>query len=73
MRQSRPVAPGRSGREAAESAIRRADAVIGLNPADRDCVLPLLRDPARWVPLKPFLDAASYGRELDAKSAARRA
>ena len=25
--------------------MRRADAVIGLNPADRDCVLPLLADP----------------------------
>ena len=49
-----------AGRRAAERAIRRADAVIGLNPADRDCVLPLLRDPWRWVAFKPFLDAASY-------------
>jgi glycosyltransferase involved in cell wall biosynthesis len=48
------------GHRAAEQAIRRADAVIGLNPADRDCVLPLLADPARWVAVKPFLDAGFY-------------
>jgi glycosyltransferase involved in cell wall biosynthesis len=48
------------GHDAAARAIRRADAVIGLNPADRDCVMPLLRDPWRWVPIKPFIDAASY-------------
>jgi glycosyltransferase involved in cell wall biosynthesis len=49
-----------AGRHAAMKAIRRADAVIGLNPADRDCVLPILRDSWRWVPIKPFVDAASY-------------
>jgi glycosyltransferase involved in cell wall biosynthesis len=49
-----------AGRLAAERAIRRADAVIGLNPADRECVLPLLRDAQRWVAFKPFIDAASY-------------
>lgn len=48
------------GRDAVASAIQRADAVIGLNPADRECVLPLMRDPRRWVALKPFVDAASY-------------
>ncbi len=42
------------------SAIRQADAVIGLNPGDRDCVLPLLPDPRRWVAIKPFLDARDY-------------
>lgn len=49
-----------AGHRAAQQAIRRAAAVIGLNPADRDCVLPLFADPARWVGLKPFLDAAAY-------------
>ena len=49
-----------AGHRAAEHAIRRADAVIGLNPADRDCVLPLLADPARWIAIKPFLDAGCY-------------
>lgn len=45
---------------AAATAIMRADAVIGLNPADRECVLPLLRDGGRWVAIKPFIDAAPY-------------
>ena len=52
-----------AGRLAAERAIRRADAVIGLNPADRECVLPLLRDARRWAAFKPFIDAASYSGE----------
>lgn len=52
--------PWAAGREAAASAIRRADLVIGLNPADRECVLPLLRDASRWVPLKPFVEAGRY-------------
>jgi glycosyltransferase involved in cell wall biosynthesis len=56
-----------AGRDAAKRAIRRADAVIGLNPADRDCVLPLLRDPWRWVAMTPFLDAASFGRQTKGK------
>ena len=38
-----------------EAAIRRADLVFGLNSADTACVLPLLADPDRLVPLKPFL------------------
>jgi len=52
--------PWDPGHRAAERAIRCADAVIGLNPADRDCVLPLLADPSRCVAVKPFLDAGSY-------------
>jgi glycosyltransferase involved in cell wall biosynthesis len=51
-----------TGRAAAERAIRRADAVIGVNPVDRDCILPLLRDPRLWVAVKPFIDTTSYGR-----------
>jgi hypothetical protein len=54
--------PWAAGHRAAESAIRRADAVIGLNSEDRECILPLLREPWRWVSLKPFIDAATYGR-----------
>lgn len=54
--------PWAAGHRAAESAIRRADAVIGLNAEDRECILPLLREPWRWVSLKPFIDAATYGR-----------
>src|SRR5579863_6597178 len=51
-----------SGHRAASRAVARADAVIGLNPDDRAGVLPLLRDPARWVALPPFIDAARYRR-----------
>src|SRR5438067_7209069 len=36
------------GHRAVEEALRRAELVLGLNPADRECVLPLLRDPERW-------------------------
>ena len=48
------------GHRSVERALRRADAVIGLNSADRDGVLPLLREPGRWLALPPFLDAAAY-------------
>ena len=54
--------PWTAGHRATESAIRQADAVIGLNSKDRDCVLPLLPEPWRWATLKPFVDAATYGR-----------
>jgi glycosyltransferase involved in cell wall biosynthesis len=56
------LGPWALGSRAAEWAIQRATAVIGLNPSDRECVLRSLRDPRRWVAFKPFLDAASYGR-----------
>ncbi len=48
------------GHRAVEAALRRADAVIGLNPTDRECVLPLLRDPRRWIDMAPFLDSRRY-------------
>jgi len=56
------LGPWALGYRAAESAIRRADAVIGLNSKDRECILPLLREPWRWVAFKPFVDATTYGR-----------
>jgi glycosyltransferase involved in cell wall biosynthesis len=34
--------------------------VIGLNPADREGVLPALAAPDRWAALAPFLDAGDY-------------
>ncbi|MGE0257776.1 MAG: glycosyltransferase family 4 protein [Alphaproteobacteria bacterium] len=52
--------PWRIGQHGAEQALRRADAVLGLNPADRDGVEKLLRDTDRWVPFPPFLDARKY-------------
>src|SRR5207253_3245673 len=48
------------GHRIVEQALRTADLVLGLNPADRHCVLPLLRDPRRWISLPPFLDAQRY-------------
>src|SRR5690349_1217985 len=56
----RATGPWADGHRAVERALRRADAVIGLNSADRGGVLPLLRDPGRWVALPPFLDTAAY-------------
>jgi len=55
--------PWANGHRAAESAIKRADAVIGLNREDRECVLPLLRAPWHWFALKPFVDARNYRRK----------
>lgn len=52
-----PWAPGHA---AVAAALARADAVIGLNPADAECVLPCLADPARYHALPPFLDAAPF-------------
>ena len=49
-----------TGHRAVGLALRRADAVIGLNSADRDGVIPLLRDPSRWLAMPPFLDASAY-------------
>lgn len=48
------------GHRAVVAALRRADAVLGVNPADREGVVPLLADPRRWTPLPPFLDARDY-------------
>jgi glycosyltransferase involved in cell wall biosynthesis len=56
----RATGPWADGHRAVKRALRRADAVIGLNSADRDGVLPLLRDPGCLVALPPFLDTAAY-------------
>jgi glycosyltransferase involved in cell wall biosynthesis len=56
------------GQRAAAAAIAAADAILVLNPADRDCLLPLVDGPGRLVPLPPFIDTASY-----AAAAGRRA
>jgi glycosyltransferase involved in cell wall biosynthesis len=52
--------PWALGHCAVARAIHRADAVIGLNSADHDGVVPLLRSPERWVALPPFLDVRAY-------------
>ncbi len=52
--------PWAIGYAASEKAIRGANLVFGLNPADRECVKPLLGGGGRIVALKPFIDAAPY-------------
>ncbi len=52
------------GHRAVAQALRGADAVIGLNPADRAGVLPLVADAGRWLALPPFLDTGAYGPAL---------
>jgi glycosyltransferase involved in cell wall biosynthesis len=49
-----------TGHRAVAAALRQADLVIGLNPADRDGVLPFLDTPDCWAALPPFLDTAAY-------------
>src|SRR5439155_3183334 len=56
----RETSPWTIGHRAVEQALRGADAIIGLNPADRAGVMPLLRQPRRWFALPPFLDAQRY-------------
>ncbi|HVC57623.1 MAG TPA: glycosyltransferase family 4 protein [Stellaceae bacterium] len=58
------------GHRAVEAALRRAALVVGLNPVDRACVLPLLGDPRRWIALPPFLDARRYAAPHAGKSSA---
>lgn len=58
------------GHRAVAEALARADLVLQPNPADAECVLPLLASRDRLVPLRPFLATAPY-REPD-RDAARR-
>jgi len=46
------------GHRAAADAIGRADLIFEPNPADAECVRPLLRSPERLVLLPPFVDTA---------------
>ncbi|MDB5359313.1 MAG: glycosyl transferase family 1 [Rhodospirillales bacterium] len=52
--------PWAAGHAAVAAAVARADAVIGLNPADAACVRPLLADPDRYHALPAFLDTAPF-------------
>jgi glycosyltransferase involved in cell wall biosynthesis len=52
--------PWAIGYAAARDAIAAADAVLCLNPGDVACLRPLLRDPQRLAPLKPFIDVARH-------------
>lgn len=48
--------PWAQGCAASRTALAAAELVLGLNAADRACVLPLLRSPDCWAPLAPFVD-----------------
>ncbi len=48
------------GHRASADAIRRADLVLEPNPADAECVRPLLASPDRLMLLRPFLDTAPF-------------
>ena len=63
--------PWAAGHAAVADALRRADAVIGLNPADASCVLPRLADPTRYHGLPPFLDAGPFEAARDARDRTR--
>jgi len=65
--------PWAAGHAAVASALARADAVIGLNPADAECVRPLLTDPARYHGLPPFLDTGRFEAARQRRDATRRA
>jgi glycosyltransferase involved in cell wall biosynthesis len=52
---------GDAGANAAvAAALARADAVIGLNRADRAGVLPLLAAPTRWLEFPPFIETGPW-------------
>jgi glycosyltransferase involved in cell wall biosynthesis len=55
----RATGPWALGHRAVVAALRRADRVIGLNPADRDGVQPFVTSGC-WAMLPPFLDTRDY-------------
>ncbi len=61
----------RLGHAALVAALRRADAVIGLNSADREGVVPALIAPERWLELPPFIDTAPFGAVVAGRIAHR--
>lgn len=63
--------PWASGHDAAAEAISSADAILTLNPADRECLLPLVRHADRIVPLRPFLDRKPYAEAAAGRTEAR--
>ena len=64
----RASGPWAMGHAAAAAAIRRADAVIGLNPVDRACVEPLLAGAGRLHALAPFVDTAPFAAAAAARA-----
>jgi len=60
-----------AGHAAVKTALARADAVIGLNPADAEGVLPHLADAARYHALPPFLDTTPFAAARAARASTR--
>jgi glycosyltransferase involved in cell wall biosynthesis len=71
LAEKRRDGPWRLGHDAAAAAIRRADAVIGLNSTDRAALLPALGHPGRWHALKPFLPIAPFAAARERRDASR--
>lgn len=65
--------PWRHGHAASAAALRQAAAVLTVTAKDAPCVLPLLDDRRRLVPLPPFLDATPYAAAAAAGRAEHRA
>jgi glycosyltransferase involved in cell wall biosynthesis len=63
--------PWSLGHEAVLAALKRADAVISLNPADDAGIAPHLGGPDRIRHLKPFLEAAPFAQAAGARAAHR--
>jgi len=63
----------RLGHEAVLAALGRADAVIGINSADRDAVLPALAAPERYHAMPPFIATAPFAAAIGGRAAAREA
>ncbi len=52
--------PWAAGHEDVAKTLAQADLVIGLNPQDKPCVLPLLRAPDLYQTLPPFIDCSLF-------------
>jgi glycosyltransferase involved in cell wall biosynthesis len=63
--------PWDAGHRAAAAAISAASLVLLLNPADGECLLPLLDGPQRLRALPPFIDTEPYARARSAAPVAR--
>jgi len=62
--------PWAIGHDGAAAAIRAADRIVGINSSNIPCVLPLLRDLGRIIPMRPFLDTRPF--EIASGTAAER-
>lgn len=65
--------PWASGHDQVAHALAQADLVLHLNPADRECVGPLLKPGCRQVDLPPFLDPAPHARARHMRAETRAA